>query len=171
MLGDPRTSPAITVAFVDYASAESGQHAREVFPQLKQDYIDTGQLVYILHPWSSGEGTPGELAAIAAECAGQQGKFWEMHEKIFADQETWTEADEPGDNFAEYAGELDLDAAAFEECVGTEWANLRVQAGGVVGALYGVPGAPVFLFNNGQGQEGSPSYDEFKTVVESILNQ
>ncbi len=53
---------------------------------------------------------------------------------------------------------LELDAASFEECLGSEWARLRVQAGGVVGAIYGVPGAPVFLFNNGQGQEGSPSY-------------
>lgn len=171
MLGDPRTSPAITVAFVDYASAESGQHAREVFPQLREDYVDSGQLVYILHPWSSEEGTPGDLAATAAECAGQQGKFWEMHDQIFADQDAWTEASEPGEHFADYAGTLELDTASFEECLGSEWARLRVQAGSVVGALYGVPGAPVFLFNNGQGQEGSPSYDEFKTVIDSILDR
>jgi protein-disulfide isomerase len=171
MLGDPRSSPAITVAFVDYASAESGQHAREVFPRLKEEYIDSGQLVYILQPWSSGEGTPGELAATAAECAGQQGKFWEMHDQIFEDQDSWMAASEPGDLFAEYAGTLDLDTASFEECLDSEWAALRVQAGSVVGALYGVPGAPVFLFNNGQGQEGSPSFDEFKTVIDSIVNQ
>jgi protein-disulfide isomerase len=40
----------------------------------------------------------------------------------------------------------------------------------VLGALYGVPGAPVFLFNNGQGREGSPSLDEFKTILDSIIN-
>ena len=46
-----------------------------------------------------------------------------------------------------------------------------MQAGNVVAALYGVPKAPVFLFNNGQGQQGSPSFEEFKTVIDSILNQ
>ena len=58
MLGDPRLAPAITVAFVDYASDQSGQHARDIFPQLKEEYIDSGQLVYVLQPWSSGEGVP-----------------------------------------------------------------------------------------------------------------
>ena len=170
MLGDPRMTQAITVAFVDYASAQSGEHAREVFPKLKEEYIDSGQLVYILHPWSSGEGTAGELAATAAECAGQQAKFWEMHEQIFEDQDTWTAASEPGEKFAEFAETLELDAAAFQECLASDWAKLRVEAGGVVGAMYGVPAAPIFLFNNGQGQEGSPSFEEFKAVIDSILN-
>jgi predicted DsbA family dithiol-disulfide isomerase len=64
---------------------------------------------------------------------------------------------------------LDLDQ--FEECLESERAALRVQAGNVVAALYGVPGAPVFLFNNGQGQQGSPSLDEFKAIIDSIVNQ
>jgi protein-disulfide isomerase len=94
-----------------------------------------------------------------------------MHDQIFEDQDTWTAAEEPGEHLADYAGTLELDTASFEECLTSDWAMLRVQAGSVVGALYGVPGAPVFLFNNGQGQEGSPSYDEFKSVIDSIVNQ
>ena len=143
---------------------------REVLPQLVEEYIDSGQLVYVLHPWSEGEDSPGTQAAIAAECAGQQGKFWEMHDQIFEDQEAWTTASDPGSHFADYAEALDLDTAEFEACLDSEWAKLRVQAGSVVGALYGVPGAPIFLFNNGQGQEGSPSFEEFKAVIDSILS-
>ena len=169
MIGDPQTARAITVAFVDYASPESAEHATEVLPQLVEDYIDTGQLVYVLQPWSDGEDSPGTLAAIAAECAGEQDKGWEMYDEIFAGQETWTTDSDPGSYFVGYAEAVDLDTAAFETCLESDTAKLRAQAGSVVGALYGVPSAPIFLFNNGQGQEGSPSLDEFKAVIDSIL--
>jgi protein-disulfide isomerase len=168
--GDRQTAKAITVAFVDYASPESAQHAREVLPELVTDYIDTGQLIYVLHPWSAGADSSGGQAAAAAECAGQQGKFWEMHDQLFDEQETWTKAVNPQPLFVGYAESLDLDTEEFEACLDSEWAALRVEAGPVVGALYGVPGAPVFLFNNGQGREGSPSLEEFKTIIDSIVS-
>ena len=95
--GDTASAGAITVAFVDYASPESGQHAREVLPELVDSYIDSGQLLYILHPWSQGEGRPSARAAVAAECAGQQGQYWEMHDQLFDEQEAWSEASETGD--------------------------------------------------------------------------
>jgi protein-disulfide isomerase len=167
--GDPQTARAITVAFVDYASPESGEHAREVLPQLLTEYIDSGQLIYVLHPWSETDDSPGALAAIAAECAGQGGQGWEMHAQIFEEQDTWTKSGQPGALFTGYAESLGLDTAEFEACLESEEAKLRVQAGSVVGALYGVPGAPVFLFNNGQGQDGSPTFEEFQAMIDSIL--
>jgi protein-disulfide isomerase len=169
MRGNPQTARAITVAFVDYASPESAEHATEVLPRLVEEYVDTGQMVYVLQPWAGAEGSPGALAAVAAECAGQQDKGWEMHAQIFADQKSWTSAADPGSSFADLAENLDLDADSFKACLESEEAVLRARAGTVVGALYGVPGAPVFLFNNGQGQQGSPSYVEFKGVIDSIL--
>jgi protein-disulfide isomerase len=168
--GNVQTAKAITVAFVDYANAESGQHAREVLPELLKTYIDTGQLIYILHPWSEGEGTPSAQAAAAAECAGQQGKFWEMHGQLFAEQDTWTSAADPNALFGTYAESLELDTDEFATCLDSDWAKLRVQAGNVVGTLYGVPAAPVFLFNNGSAQQGSPTFDEFKSVIDSIIS-
>jgi len=170
MRGNPQAARAITVAFVDYASPESAQHAQEVLPQLLEEYDDSGEMVYILHPWSDGDGSPGTQAAIAAECAGQQGEFWEMHDKLFDEQENWTRSEEPAALFADYAQSLELNAEDFESCLDSDWARLRVEQGNVVGTLYGVPTAPVFLFNNGEGQQGSPSFEEFKTVIDSILN-
>ncbi|MGQ9599759.1 MAG: DsbA family protein [Anaerolineae bacterium] len=170
MRGNPQAARAIAVAFVDYASADSARHAREVLPELVKTYINTGQLIYILHPWAEGTESLSAQAAAAAECAGQQGKFWEMHDQLFAQQDAWLQATNPQDSFADYAASLQLDADRFEECLGSDWARLRVQSGHVIGALYGVPGAPAFLFNNGQGREGNPSLDEFKAVIDSILN-
>jgi len=169
--GNKETAKAITIAFVDYASPESGQHARDVLPQLAETYIDQGQLLYVLQPWSEADDNLSAQAAGAAECAGQQGKFWEMHDRLFDKQETWTEAAEPQSLFSSYAQALGLDTGQFETCLDSEWVKLRVQAGSIVATLYGVPGAPVFLFNNGQGQQGSPTFDEFETIIGSILNQ
>ena len=168
--GNTSTASAIAVAFVDYASAESGEHAREVLPELVDTYIDSGQLIYVLHPWSQGANTPSAAAAVAAECAGEQGQYWEMHDQLFAEQEEWSAVDETATVFGTYAEGLNLDAAKFAECLDSDWANLRVQSGNVLGALYGVPGAPVFLFSNGTAQQGSPTIEEFSETIESIVN-
>jgi protein-disulfide isomerase len=170
VLGDLSSARAITVAFVDYASPDSAQHAKEILPGLRDQYIDPGNLVYVIHPWAGDDG-PGTQAALAAECAGQQGQFWEMHDQIFENQASWTGASEPGVELEGYAQSAGLDMDAFETCVGSEWAALRAQAGSVVGALYGIPGAPAFLFNNGQGPQGSLTLEEFQNVIDPILNR
>jgi protein-disulfide isomerase len=169
--GNRQTARAVTVAFVDYASPESGEHSREVLPQLVETYVDQGDLLYVFHPWSDQEGGLSAQAASAAECAGQQDKFWEMHDLLFEEQESWSQAADPEPLFTDYAQSLDLDTAEFETCLHSEWVTLRVQAGSVVGALYGVVEAPLFLFNNGEVQQGSPDFEEFQTVIDSILNQ
>lgn len=171
LAGNPQTSKAALVAFVDYASADSAKHALEVLPQLKTTYIDTGKLAYMVHPWSAGQDTPSFKGALAVECAGAQNKFFEMHTQLFADQAKWTQAADPAPIFSGYAATLGLDKARFEACLGSDEAKMQAQAGTVVAALYGVPGAPTFLFNNRTGKEGSPTFEEFKTVIDSILNQ
>jgi protein-disulfide isomerase len=94
-----------------------------------------------------------------------------MHAQLFDEQDTWTAAADPQPLFASYAESLDLDVDAFETCMDSEEAALRVQAGNVVAALYGVPGAPVFLFNDGSGQEGSPTFEDFRATLDSIINR
>jgi protein-disulfide isomerase len=168
-LGNLQTAQAVTVAFVDYGSDESAQHGLEVLPQLQDTYIDTGQMLYVLHPWFLESGGASNLGAIAAECAGRQGSYWEMHDVLFEEQANWTSAADPATVLAGYAESLDLDADQFQVCQASEDATLAVQGGKIVGLLYGVPGAPVFLFNNGQGQQGSPPFEEFEVIINSIL--
>jgi protein-disulfide isomerase len=167
--GDRQTARAATVVFVDYASPDSAEFAQEVLPKLVEEYVDSGKLVYILHPWATEADSPGALAATAAECAGQEGLYWDMHHQILEEQDSWLNAEEPEALFSEYADSLGLDAVVFAECLASEWAALRVLSGNVVGAMYGVPTAPVFLFSNGQVLEGSPTLEEFKTILDSMV--
>jgi protein-disulfide isomerase len=169
VLGNIQTAGAITVAFVDYASSDSAQHALEVLPKLKETYVDPGQLVYVFQPWSPDATGASAQAAAAAECAGKAGKFWEMHDQLFQEQASWSSATDSSSLFVGYAEALGLDTTDFQICLDSDWAKLRVEEGSIVAAIYGVPSAPVFLFNNGQGTQGSPSLEEFQTTIDSIL--
>lgn len=170
VIGNKQTSLAVTVAFVDYGSPESAQHALDVLPQLRENYIDTGQMIYVLHPWYAESGSAAAQAAIAAECAGQQGSYWEMHARLFEEQDEWLSAGDPASLMEGYAQALNLDAGRFDTCLTSEDAAVHVMAGKVVAALYNVPEAPVFLFNNGEGEQGSPSFEEFQLIIDSIVS-
>ena len=169
--GSAQTAQAVTVAFVDYASAESAQHALEVLPQLLDTFVDAGDMLYVLHPWAEGSDTPSAQAAATAECAGEQGKYWEMHDQLFDQQATWTAEADPQPLFASFAGSLGLDSDAFEACLDSDWATLHAQAGSIVGEIYGVPGAPIYLFNNGEALQETPTFEEFQAQIDSILSR
>lgn len=169
LLGNLQSARAVTVAFVDYSSAESAEHASQVLPRLQETYVDTGKMVYVLHPWFDERDSAGAQGAIAAECAGSQGEYWRMHDLLFANQGSWLSAEDPAVQFTGYAESLGMDVDGFRTCLDSEDAALEAQEGKIVGILYGVPGAPVFLFNNGQGQQGSPSFDEFQAIIDSII--
>ena len=171
VLGSTQTAKAASVAFVDYADAQSRQFALEVLPQLRQTYIDTGQIVFVIHPWVSGKDTPSAHGAAAAECAGQQGKGWEMITKLFEEQDKWTSAADPQPLFTSYAQGLGIDTARFEQCLGLPETAVTVQGGYVVAMMYSVPSAQTYLFNNGQSLSGTPTFEEFKTAIDSLINQ
>jgi protein-disulfide isomerase len=162
---------AITIAFLNYGDPESANHVLEVWPQLKETYVDPGQLIYVVHPLFEETGSPAAEAATAALCAGRQDSFLAMHTLLFENQEAWTTATDVDSTLVEYAGSLGLDEALFESCLVSDEARLEAQSGNVLAALYGVPGAPVFLFNNGQGEQGSITFEEFQTIIESIAGQ
>jgi len=171
VLGSTQTAQAAAVAFLDYADPQARQFALDVLPQLRQTYIDAGKMLFVVHPWSSGKDTPSARGAAAAECAGQQNKGWEMVAKLFEDQTKWTQAADPQPLFTSYAQSLSLDTAKFEQCLGAPQTAVMVQGGSVVAMMYGVPGAQNYLFNNGKSLSGSPAFDEFKTIVDSIVGQ
>jgi len=171
LLGNPQTAKAASVAFLDYADPQASQFALEILPQLKQTYIDTGQIVFVIHPWASGKDTPSAHGAAAAECAGQQGKGWEMITKLFEEQDKWTSAADPQPLFTSYAQGLGIDTARFEQCLGLPETAVTVQGGYVVAMMYSVPSAQTYLFNNGQSLSGTPTFEEFKTAIDSLINQ
>ncbi len=169
--GDRQTARAVAVAFVDYTDPESSEHARTVLPELMEQYVDVGELLYVIHPVSDGEGGPATEAAAAVECAGQQGKYWEMHDLLFEEQGTWTSVNDPASSFSGYAASLDLNTDEFEECLTSDWASLRVLASNAVAAILGIADAPAYLFNDGQRPRNLITFEEFEATINAILGQ
>lgn len=102
-------------------------------------------------------------AAEAAQCAHDQGKFWEYHDKLFANQAALS-----ADNFKTWAGELGLDATKFDECVASGKHRASVLADFQAGQKVGVTGTPAF-FINGRMISGAQPFEKFKEIIDDEL--
>jgi len=164
------------VAIVEYADFECpycGQYEHEVYPQVFADYIQTGKLKYFyrdlplpMHPHAMG-------AARAARCAGEQGKFWEMHDSLFAKQNAIRDVDMPG-----RAQEIGLDAAKFAECLSSDRHTEEIKTSATEAQKMGINGTPTFFIGtagtNGEVTNlkmiiGARPYDAFKSVIDAAL--
>ena len=170
VFGDGQEATSVAIVFLDYASPESAKHARETLPALAEGQIDSGNMIYVVHPWASDAESASGQAAIAAECSGEQGKYRRMYDLLLDEQGAWTESAERNSQFLEYADSLGLDLGVFETCLDSEQAWLQVQGSTVLAALNGLPSIPFFVFNNGQGWLNAQSADEFQTILDSNLS-
>jgi len=109
-------------------------------------------------------------AAMAAEAAGEQGKFFEMVDLLFENQSTWAQQANPTETFLGYARELELDINKFTDDLDNEALEERVQNNLSEGIEAGVGGTPTFFFN-GKKYPGLPqnSVEAFEVIIQSEL--
>jgi protein-disulfide isomerase len=117
--------------------------------------------IYSLHP------TAGK-AAEAAECADDQGRFWEYHDNLFDKQSEWGKVGVP--KFKEYAIALELDTNAFNECLDSGKYTDEVNMDLLEGKSLGITGTPAF-FINGRKVAGSQPFSVFKEIIDEELNK
>jgi len=106
-------------------------------------------------------------AARAAEAASQQGKFWEMHDKLFENQTTWSKASNPTAFFVQYAEELDLDVALFKSHLNASLIDDAVNKSFEDARTRGFSGTPTFLLNGEQMQ--FTTFEEFRAAIEAAI--
>lgn len=104
-------------------------------------------------------------AAIAAEAAGRQGKFWEMHDQMFANQRALTD-----DNFEAWANELGLDIETFKKDLRDPALAKKAQADQKLGSTLGARGTPAF-FVNGRFLSGAQPFDAFKALIDEEMKK
>ena len=153
-------APITLVEFSDFECPFCERH----YPTMKQilsNYQGKVRLVYKHYPLSFHPNA--QKAAESSECADEQGKFWEYHDKIFANQPNGLSADK----FKQWAVELKLNAKKFNDCLDVGKYAAKVQADFQEGSQKGVNGTPA-TFVNGQLVSGAVPYESFKQIIDSL---
>ncbi len=165
-LGDPN-APVTVVEYSDYRCPHCGAFTKDALPRLIDEYVRTGK-VRLVHKDMAILGEQSVWAAMAAQCANDQGRFWDFHFLLFNRIHS---SDRPldltRDRLKEFAAELGLDTQQFNQCMDQNKYALKVQNERAEGKQRGVQGTPTF-FVNGQMVVGN-NPDELKKKIEEEL--
>lgn len=157
----PEGAPITIVEFSDFRCPYCGVFHQETFGVLMAEYPDQIHFVYRDFPVVGGL-----EAALAAECAHEQGAFWEFHDLLFSGEDPNLDRD----TFAAYAEKLDLDVQDLLACVDEERYGDEVEADARYAAGLGITGTPTF-FINGIPLVGAQPLDAFIQVIEHELGE
>ena len=158
-----KTAKVTIVEFSDYECPFCGRHFEQTYPQLKKDYIDTGKVQLVFKDFPLSFHPQAQKAAESARCAGEQGKYWEMHDKLFSNQQSLSV-----ENEKKWAKELGLNTAKFDSCLDSGKYASAVQADSNYGQSIGVSGTPAF-FINGKKLVGAQPYSSFQAAINAEL--
>lgn len=170
-----KDAKVVIIEFSDYACSYCARHVRQTFPQLEKDYLMSGKIKYVLRDFPLESIHPNAFkAAVAARCAAEQGQYWQMHDRIFANQKALTQHD-----LSEHAQVLGLKIATFQECLDTGEKSREVHKDIADAQKAGVIGTPTFFlgFQNKMGPDvkavriirGAVPYSVFKETIEGLL--
>lgn len=142
MLGDPN-APETIIEFSEFECPYCGKFYDDFYSDLKEQYIETGKanLVFMHFPLSFH--AQAKPAAMAAECAGDQDKFWEMHDILFENREGLS-----AQNYTIWAEDLGLDMTAFNECISSGKYSELIDSDFAKGVNAYVGGTPSFIVKN-----------------------
>jgi len=160
--GNPN-APVTIVEWSDFECPFCARFYSETLWQIDEGYIKAGKVRFVYRDFPLGFHSNAQKAAEAAECAGEQGNYFEMHDKLF----------EEGVNggvssFKQFALDLKLDALKFNECLDSGEMESEVKKDMSDGASIGIKGTPGFVIN-GQLVSGAQPFSVFQQVIESEL--
>lgn len=162
VLGD-QNAPVTIIEFSDFECPFCKRFFSNTLPQLTREYIDTGKVKLVYRDFPLSFHPNAQKAAEAGECADDQGKFWEMHDKIFENQQAIGIAD-----LKSYAASLGLDTSEFNSCLDSGKHVKEIQKDISDGSKYGASGTPTF-FINGIKLVGAQPFSAFQQIIESEL--
>jgi len=173
VLGDAN-APVTIIEFSDYQCPFCRMFWKDTFPRLRKEYIETGTVKFVFRDFPQSHAhREATLAAMASECADDQGKYWEYHDKLFGEQDRrrrGTVVDLKASDLKKWAADIGVEPAAFAACLDSEKYKDEVAADFEDARALGFDGTPVF-FVNGRLLAGAHPFDTFKKVIEEVLAQ
>lgn len=169
VLGDSN-APVEVVEFGDYQCPFCGRFFNNVEPRLISEYVETGKVKFVYRDFAF-LGPESLAAALASQCAAEQGKFWEYHDKLFRAE--ITDGRENNGNLSpafmkSLAAELGLNGGQFARCLDTRKYQTEIDKDYEDGVANGVNGTPA-TFVSGKLMSGALPYSVFKSAIDNAL--
>ena len=163
------SAPVEILEFADLQCPHCGEFAVVQFPTIREQLISTGRVRWRLRdfplnfPWS-------RVSALAAQCAGEQGRYWEMVEAIYQAQGDWGRSNRnPSGQFSGMARRVGADGNRFDACVDAHRYDGRIEASKQQGVALGVGGTPTFFINGRMKTDNNLSSDRFQQIADSVI--
>jgi len=170
VLGSP-AARVVLVEFGDYQCPFCRRHHREVFARLKADYVDTGKVRYVVRDLPLEMHADAFAAAVAARCAGAQGRFWPMRDALLAS------SDLSRRGLAALARSVGLAAAPFQSCLKDKRVAAEVRRDVADARAVGITVTPSFVIGtasadgvSGTRLAGAKPYAAFAARIERLLH-
>lgn len=167
-----KNAKVTVIEFSDYQCPFCRTFWKESFSQLKKEYIDTGKVKFVYRDYPLSFHPMAEPSAQAGECADEQGKYWEFHDKIFGEEDkkgqgtvTYTVQD-----LKLWASQIGLNQVKFNQCLDSGKYKAEVQKDFDDGNSAGVSGTPS-IFINGRLVVGAQPYASFKAIIDEELKK
>ncbi len=161
----PSDAPVVIIEFSDYQCPFCRKFRLETLDKILETYRGKVRFVYRDFPLENIH-VYALKAAEAADCAGEQGKYFEYHDVLFEKQDDWAQRGEVA--FVEYAKQIGLDVESFKVCLASGRYEEEVRKDLQDGLRAGVTGTPAF-FINGIPLKGAQPFEAFKAIIDSEL--
>lgn len=170
-------APITIIEFSDFQCPFCARFHIQTLPLLLENYIDAGKAKLVYRDFPIQGIHPNAIpAAAAAECADEQGKYWEYHDKLFENQNQWNQLETPDavSIFGQYAKEIELNQEQFDVCLTTGKYIDEIRKDLDDGREYGVSGTPGFFIGNEElgfvELKGAQPFENFQKVLDLQLN-
>lgn len=166
-------APVTLIEFSDFQCPYCGRFFKSTLTEIERDYIKTGKVRYVFRDFPLEFHKQAPKASEAANCAGEQGKYWEMHDKLFENQNALMV-----DKLKQYATEIGLESGPFDACLDSGKYAEEINRDIEDGKKAGVSGTPSFFIGKSQGQGkeitgkrivGARPYESFKQIIDPLL--
>jgi protein-disulfide isomerase len=164
----------VVVEFADFECPSCRRHALETQPALDKRFVETGEVMWVAKHFPLRIHPRAPVAAAAAVCAADQGKFWEMHHALFDRVEQWSSGSDPDAALLQLAADIKLDKAQFAACLASRRALEPVLRGLYDGQSIGVRNSPTFILLQGDTATalvGARPAEQFESVLKQQLDR
>jgi protein-disulfide isomerase len=162
-------APVVVVEYGDYQCPACGRFASTVKPKIVEEFVNSGQVRFVFRSFQF-IGEESQWAAEAAECANEQGKYWEYYDKLYSSQAGENAGAFQKENLEGFAAELGLQTEQFNQCLASGKYTEKVNTETLEAQNLGLRSTPSLLVN-GELVEGGGQYEVLSAKIRQALSQ